>query len=224
MTFLDQHPPQDELLDDANPPPPLDVPGDQVSALDAPFRCEKFACTMAQRVCLARQVESWTKATRIYRGDRAGVRVEVVKPKHPHCASGTCEQGNAIRAQFPDATHQQHDPRTAPRLDIIRAVEERTMAKTVCPECKSPSKHKSGCSKPPRVSEARAAEKAAPKPRREVVRGATVAGPETMTVAELLELRAGIDRELAARREAAHASLRELDAALAAPSPVRSVG
>lgn len=93
---------------------------DERPDLDTTFRCVHWACTLAHKHCLRRQAELYRKPGKT----SSGKHFVKERAAHPYCASGECEQGAAIRAQFPDVQHQQHDPRTAPRLDIIRAVEE----------------------------------------------------------------------------------------------------
>jgi len=110
------------------------------ATLDTPFRCDHFACTLAVKHCLRRQ----TDRRRGNAGVRDGVRLKWSKPLHEFCASGACEQGAEIRARFPDARPEQaRDPRCAPRMDIVRAVEEANMPKGIrtepCPKCGSKS-------------------------------------------------------------------------------------
>lgn len=199
-----------------------------MSDLDATFRCTHFACTLAFKHCLRRQSETRRKPGRTSAGKHFVRELSV----HPHCAGGTCDQGNAIAAAHPQFTHQQHDPRKAPRLDIVRAVEESTMPRgrraKPCPECGTTSTRcGSDCptkggkpARPAATTTPAPSSRPDPKARRHHPGG----GPEDMTVQELLELRARLDQELTRRRAEAEAELRALDAALAAPSAVRSVG
>lgn len=204
----------------------------ELTDLESTFRCTHFACTLAVRHCLRRQTEQRASATRVAKGDAAGRRVETSKPVHAYCAGGTCPQGQEIASLFPAALPARPDPRTAPRMDIVRAVEEKLMPKpdttskpgqgAPCRECGSTSRHKKGCSKPARPTirsgeVKRAPAPAAPRrvaPARPAARPQAGPGPEGMSVAELLELRASIDEELRARRTAAQDQLRALDAAL----------
>lgn len=79
--------------------------------LDTPFRCTQFSCLLTVKACLRRQQETRRKA------GKGGADHRV--PVHPHCAGGTCEQGNVHRGAFPDFQHEQPDPRQAPRLDLV---------------------------------------------------------------------------------------------------------
>jgi hypothetical protein len=113
--------------------------------LDALFRCEKWACTLAEKHCLRRQVEvKWIP------------RANEDRPVYEHCASGECAQGVAIAEKHPGVAFARLETKRAPRLDIVRAVEERlaqgeTMPKgyargAACNTCGSTgTKHKAGC-------------------------------------------------------------------------------
>lgn len=112
------------------------------------IRCEKYACTLTARACALRQAYLWRKPGRYVTGEKAGKRFVKSGAKHPFCASGDCVQGREIAAVFPELAAQapSEPKRTAPRLDLVRAAEETTMA---CSECGSKTCHKATCSKRP---------------------------------------------------------------------------
>lgn len=124
------------------------------ATLDSTFRCAKWACTLALKHCLRRQ----TEVTRSSGKDGW----KNARPMHAFCASGECEQGNEIRQRFPPATPTTQVNRSKPpRLDIVAAVEERTM-----PEVAEPSPARTAAPPPsaaPRPA-SRAAARASPRP------------------------------------------------------------
>jgi hypothetical protein len=69
-----------------------------------------------------------------------------------------------------------------------------------CPECKSTSRHKSGCSKPPRNGAAPA----------KAAKGGQDRGLELYSLDELVQLRADVAGELRKRKEQAEEELEKL--------------
>ena len=173
--------------------------------LDTLFRCEKWACTLAEKACLRRQQET--------REGGRNAKVKTVQPAHPHCASGECEQGRGIAAKHLGVAFARPDMKRAPRLDIIRAVEERTtqgetMPKgyargAACNTCGSTgTKHKAGCAE--HGKKATVLVKAIPaKQMREVFERAAEQAPSVrvgrMTLDELLLWRTCVAEELTRR-------------------------
>lgn len=90
---------------------------------DEVFSCSHFCCLLTKRACLRRQTEQRTGAARAH-GKK---RNTWSKPMHPYCASGTCTTGREVAAELAGIPLEPaRDPRTAPRLDIVAAVEART--------------------------------------------------------------------------------------------------
>jgi hypothetical protein len=203
------------------------------ASLDTPFRCSHFACLLTVKACIRRQTEQREGRSR----SKGKKTVEWSKPLHPHCAEGTCEQGNAIRALFPNHVPEQPaDPRAAPRLDLVN--QETTMPKTLtskpgqgapCRECGSTSRHKKGCSKPPRATTRSTGPRptSAPRPPAKRLAATDPDGVIQCTTAELLTLRSTIDAELRARLanvEQELLAMRQAVGSSATPPAVRSAG
>lgn len=147
-----------------------------IFAADATFRCEHWRCVLAMRHCLRRQKEMKRVPNK-----------KTPNPVHPYCAGGTCDQGNEIARRLADVKVKTRklDNRVAPRLDIVRAVEERMdkgaeMKTRAC--CGSKGKHLASCTV------------AAETPMQ-------AAGLSDSTVAELLELREMVQAELERREK-----------------------
>lgn len=180
-------------------------------------RCEKFSCSLSHRACLRRQTEM-----------KHIPRAKEDRPVHEYCVSGTCPQGAAIAAKHPGVAFARPATKAAPRLDIIRAVEERAqqgdkMPKgyrrgAACKTCGSTgTKHKADCAEAGVVLNVRPlqaqAEDMAKVFARKPSRAASEGNVEAMEVDELVELRNLVDEELGRRRSEL---LRQLSAVQAA--------
>lgn len=172
--------------------------------LDELFRCEKWACTLAVKHCLRRQRET--------REGGRNQKIKTVHPVHPHCASGECDQGRAIALRLTGHEIAPKPPtRSAPRLDIIQAVEARqakgdTMPKgyargAACKTCGSTgTKHKMGCAEDGVDAPPAAPKKLRAVPPRKPSAAAREGKVEAMEVDELVELRNLVDEELGRRQ------------------------
>ncbi len=198
----------------------MTTPEDPLSQV---FRCSHFTCVLTHRACLRRQAETWRKPGR----GPSGKHFVVTKPMHPHCASGACAQGNAIRAQFPGhVPDRPADPRAAPRLDLVEASPKETaMPKgrraEPCPHCKTTSTR---CAADCPTRKKPASSAAAPTPGPRVVRRGADALPEPAQLPdEYLVACVAEARDRVARRRAEADRLEQLLAGDAAPA-VRSAG
>ncbi len=202
---------------------------------DEVFRCVHFACRLTKRACLRRQTEMRSGGARAAGKQRRAWS----KPLHPYCAYGTCTLGREVAAELAGlALPAPVDPRRPPRIDIIAAVEARateqlttttttqetSMPATICPECKSPSKHKAGCSKPPRAAAPTKALHKQPKGVGRAPRIMPLKPTSEVSTKELLGLREAIDAELRRRLEEHEQQLVAMRAALGALPAVRSAG
>lgn len=168
------------------------------------IRCEKYACTLTARACALRQADLWRKPGRYTVGSRAGKRFVVTRAKHPFCASGDCARGREVAERIPQLVEMGPRPekRTAPRLDLVRAAEEETMA---CSECGSKTCHKAGCPNAPanRGAKPKLPEppKAAKAPRKVMTdKGSvTVMAIRALDTPSLLLVRQTVERELEER-------------------------
>jgi hypothetical protein len=120
---------------------------------------------------------------------------------HPFCASGECAQGREVAEMFPELVAQRpsEPKRPPPRLDLVQAAQEESMA---CSECGSKTCHKATCSKRPGAKpQLPPPPKATPRGEgRRVVRAAA-GGPDlaSMTAMQLRDLRAKVDEALRAK-------------------------
>lgn len=190
------------------------------------FRCEHFACRLTRAACAARQVKTWSRAYRrqTTAKQKPGQRLVKTGPVHPFCASGGCAQGREIAEMFPElvALGPSEPTRAAPRLDLVRAAEETSMA---CNECGSRTMHKADCTNRPAARGAgKPALPAKPKtaraaPAKVVAKehgGITVMAVRALDTPSLLLVRETVERELQERLAQAETNLARLREAVSA--------